>query len=411
MSFNPYQHARTLLRNGLVVSALAGLATGLAPAAPASADPPLADLVVDLTVDRTEVLDSGEWANLAVDLRNAGTRVSQDITLDFLLPPGASLATDGYLFPPGWQCDTLRATCTHTPLEAGAAAGLLETPFWVPSGTAGDVITLGVAVSTGPESSTANNTDAVDLRYIRTTVDLEVTTSSPDQQQVVVGEVVALEATVRNAGTGPSGYVVVRVPLPAGMTRQSESGDGWDCLLGRDSSGSYWRCTHGPLRGGETAPMRVAATVTSANPGDVFTLAATASTTSTETTLDNNTAQTTASVLQPATVRGTVWLDADRDGLRDAGEDGVSGESIDHILIDPQTEGQPDILATVNLDGTYVAQVRPGTHRVEFRIWPHDFTAATDSDVVSFDNSTGYGYSGWFTLAAGEEAVIDAAVI
>lgn len=411
MSFNPYHRVRSLLRNGLVVSALAGLATGLLPATPAIADPPLADLTVDLTVDRTEVLDSGQWANLAVDLRNAGVRVSQDITLDFLLPPGASLATDGYLFPPGWQCDTLRATCTHTPLEAGAAAGLLETEFWVPPGTAGDVITLGVAVSSGPESSTANNTDAVDLRYIRTTVDLEVTTSSPAEQQVVVGEVVALQAMVRNAGTGPSGQVVVRVPLPAGMTRQSESGDGWDCLLS-SSPGAYWRCTHPPLRGGETAaPLRFAATVTSANPGDVFTLAATASTTSTETTLDNNTAQTTATVLQPATVRGTVWLDSDGDGLRDAGEGGISRESIGHILIDPQTEGQPDILATVNPDGTYVAQVRPGTNRVEFRIWSYDFTAGTDSDVVSFDNSTGYGYSGWFTLAAGEEAVVDAAVI
>lgn len=415
MSSTP--HLRTLLRNTLAASALAGLATGLFPATPAIADPPLVDLAVDLTVDRTEILDSGDWRNLTVDLRNVGTRASQGITLNFQLPDGAWLATDGFLIPPGWQCDFIGATCTHTPLDPGTAAGLLEVPFGVPPGTAGDVITLGVTVSTGPESSTANNTDAVDLRYIPATVDLEVTDSSPDQQ-VVIGEVVGLQPTVRNAGTGPSGQVVVSVPLPAGMTRYSEYGDGWDCLFGNAvvDGGPGWRCTHGPLRGGETAAaIDISATVTGGNPGDVLTLAATASTTSTETTLDNNTAQVGVTVLQAATVRGTVWLDSDRDGVWDAGEQGIPGEWIDHIVVDPQTEGQPAVTATVNPDGTYVAQVRPGTHRVEFYVGQvYNFEAAADSDLVYFDNNSGYlryGYSGWFTLAGGEETVIDAAVI
>ncbi len=408
-------HPRTLLRNTLVASALAGLATGLFPAAPAIADPPLADLAVDLAADRTEILDSGDWRKLTVDLRNVGARASQDITLNVQLPDGAWLGSDGFLIPPDWQCDFFAATCTHAPLDSGAAAGLLEVPFGVPPGTEGDVITLGVTVSTGPESSTANNTDTVDLRYIPATVDLEVTDSSPDRQ-VIIGEVVGLQPRVRNAGTGPSGQVVVTVPLPAGMTRYSEYGDGWDCLFGSDPSGPRWRCTHDPLRAGETAPaIDLSATVTGGNPGDVLTLTATASTTSTETTLDNNTVQTEITVLQAATVRGTVWFDSDRDGVWDTGEQGIPGEWIDRIVVYPQTEGQPAVTATVNPDGTYVAQMRPGTHRVEFYVEQvYNFTASADSDLVYFDNNSGYlryGYSGWFTLAGGEETVIDAAVV
>lgn len=113
--------------------------------------------------------------------------------------------------------------------------------------------------------------------------------------------------------------------------------------------------------------------------------------------------------------RGAVWVDSDRDGARDEGEPGAATGSIYHILLEPQADGQPGARATVNPDGTYVAQARPGTYRVQFAIQdPYLYIDSADSDLVSYDNNAGYtkyGYSDWVTLAGGEEAVVDAGVV
>jgi hypothetical protein len=418
MSSIPHpRRRRHLLGSGLVASALATLAAVLLSATPASADPPRADLVVGATADPTEIVYTGGSSTVTVDVRNVGTKASEDISLAVSLPAGTWFAP-GFVAPASWQCDLQgTATCTRAPLAAGASAEPLRIPLGVPAGTAGDVLTVSATASTNAESSIANNTGQATVRYIPGTVDLELN-GSPTNDSMINGEVTGLSLSLRNSGTSPSGDVTVVAPLPAGLSRYSEGGDGWDCAFGGDLAAGQpgWRCTHGPLQAGEnTSPFGFYATV-AGTPGDVITMTATAATTSTETTLDNNTQQNTVTVLQPATIRGTVWVDSDRDGIRDAGEPGAppGPGGIDHIVVDAQTVGQPGTLATVNPDGTYVAQVRPGTHRVEFYVQdPYSYIDSADSDLVYYNNYSApnrYGYSDWITLAGGEETVIDAAV-
>ncbi|MFC0507464.1 DUF11 domain-containing protein [Micromonospora costi] len=386
-------------------------------ATPASAAPPRADLVVGASLAPTEVPDTGGSSAVTVDLTNSGTRASQDITLVLSLSSGTWF-TDGFVIPPSWSCtygDS--AICTHAPLAAGEAAEPLRIPFGVGAGTVGDDVVVTAVVSGGAESSTANNTAQASLRYIPGTVDLHFLSESREEQQIN-GEVTGLSSYVINDGTSPSGDLTVTVPLPAGTVRYSETTEGWACDFGDDLAAGQpgWRCTHAPLRPGEnSAGIDIAATISGAEPGDVIDLTATLSTTTPETNLDNNTLRTRVTVLQPATVRGTVWVDSDRDGVRDADEPGAppGEQGIYQITVGGQGFGA---VATVNADGTYTATVRPGTYQTEFYIRdPYSFISSPDSDVVYYLNQTGgynkYGRSDYFTLAGGEEAVVDAGVI
>ncbi|MEW2376936.1 hypothetical protein AB0883_12635 [Micromonospora sp. NPDC047812] len=391
---------------------------GLLATAPASAAPARADLVVTASVDPTEVPDTGGWSTLTVGLHNAGTNASENVTLVVSLAAGSWFG-DGVSVPPSWQCAlvTPAATCTHAPLAAGATAEPLRIPFGVGAGTVGDQVVVSATATGGRESSTANNTGQASLRYIPGTVDVRFT-SEPRDHELIEGEVFGLHSVVSNDGTSPSGDLTVTVPLPAGTVRHGESHEGWACGYGDDLAGGQpgWRCTHAPLRPGENSYLLgITATISGADPGDVLDLTATLSTTSTETTLDNNTLRTRATVLQPATVRGIVWVDSDRDNVRDAGEPGAPPgyQGIYQIVVGGQGFAA---VATVNPDGTYTAQVRPGTYRSEFYVRdPYSFITSPDSDLVYYLNETGghnrYGYSGSVTLAGGEEAVIDAGVV
>lgn len=409
-----------MLRSSLAVGALAALGTGLLPAAPAAAAPARADLVVAVSVDPVEVPAGGGSSTLTLDLRNSGTKESRDVIVAFTLPAGAWFFSDGFVIPPSWSCDLLgTATCTHPPLDAGEVADPLSIPFGMPAGTAGDTVTVTATASAGPESSTANNTGRATLRYIPSTVDLDFVPATTSQQ-LLPNEQAQLVTSARNTGNSPSGDVTVTTPVPDGMRGWETYNEGWDCVFGDGVAGGRtgWRCLHGPLQPGQTSePLTFTAALTLTTAGATVALEATASTTSTEISLDNNTARDTVTVEQGAVVHGTVWVDSNRNGMWDAGEPGapVGTGGIDHIDLIPQTAGEPGYKVTINPDGTYVAYARSGTYRVEFYVQdPHEFIDSVDSDLIYHWNDTGgynnYGYTDWFTVAIGDQATLDAGV-
>ncbi|MGW4295167.1 hypothetical protein ACWEH1_19205 [Micromonospora chersina] len=413
-----HQQRRLKLVGALAGSALTVTAMGLLPATAASAAPPRADLVVTASVDPAEVVDSGDWSNLTVDIRNDGKRTSDAVTLSFALPAGVAFVTDGYVLPDSWKCDLFgTATCTTAPIAAGSAAEPLNIPLSVAAGPAGDVLTISASASGGSESSLTNNAGTATLRYIPATVDLDFT-AEPAEYQMINGEVVGFTTYVENNGRAKSGEVAVTVPLPAGLVEYSASGDGWTCTYGDTAAEGLpgYRCTYAPLWNGLRSNMlTVVAAISGAQPGDVLDMVATVSNPVPDVNPDNDTVRTRVNVAEPVTIRGTVWVDSDRDGVRDVGEAGAPSSGISQIVLDAQAEGQPGAVATVNADGTYVAQARPGTYRVEFWLKdPYLYTDSADSDLIYYDNITGinkYGYSDWMTLAGGEEAAVDAAVV
>jgi hypothetical protein len=273
-------------------------------------------------------------------------------------------------------------------------------------------------ICAGAESSTANNADQAVIRYIPGLVDLafdRVTTT----QKLIRGELAKLESSVINTGNTASGEITVVAALPAGTRLVETWSPDWDCAFGDGVANGQagWRCTHAPLLPGQISePVIFTTELGDVQPGDTLTLTATASTAMTETNPDNNRARDSVTVEPWATVRGTVWLDSNFNGTRDAGENGISGIHIDPVSLQAQSDGGgQSAWGTMNADGTYEAYVRPGTYRVDLTAWyPYEFIDSVDSDLIYHEHvlgsSSAYGYTDWFTTATGVETVLDAGV-
>jgi len=106
----------------------------------------------------------------------------------------------------------------------------------------------------------------------------------------------------------------------------------------------------------------------------------------------------------PSTIRGSVWHDSDDDGIRDAGEDGIAGVTVD--LAGPEAR-----TVTTEADGTFVfAGLAAGTYTLT-ETAPGDFaegravvgsaggtatssTVISDIEVRAATDNTGYGFTG-----------------
>ncbi|MER7330388.1 MULTISPECIES: hypothetical protein [unclassified Micromonospora] len=416
---HPTRRSRLAAASGL--AALLSLAAATLPAAPAGAAPSRADLTVTATAiaPRDQVVDVGGGVTVEVQVRNAGTRSASDVTLTYGLPDGAYF-TDGNGAPQGWTCDFgPAASCTYEALAAGASAPSLRFHFYFPPAPAGTVSAVtATAKTTSPELSTSNNTGSAPITYVRGVTDLEVIATQAEPAQPIVGDTVNVSVQVHNTGNMTAEQVHVLVPLPAGVTRVSEDYNSpWYCEFGDTLVAGQpgWDCVNYQMVNGWTdEPLDLSATIATAAPGDVVTFTAKATTTSPEDDLADNTGQVSVTVAEPGTVRGTVWLDADRDGVRDAEETGVTGGQLSVWVQDDQT-GQTSVRATVAADGTWTALFRPGGVVASFTIQaPYCFADSTDGDLAMYHN---YSYGGGTaasnpaTLAPAGEVVIDAAVV
>jgi uncharacterized repeat protein (TIGR01451 family) len=417
----PHPTRRTRLAGASGLAALLSLAAATLPVAPAAAAAPRADLAVTATAiaPRDQVVDVGGGVTVEVQVRNAGTRSASDVTLTYGLPDGAYF-TDGNGAPEGWTCDFgAAATCAYGALAAGASAPPLRFDFYLPPAPAGTVSVLSAtAKTTSPELSTRNNTGSASITYVRGVTDLEVMTTQAAPAEPIVGDTVDVSVQVRNTGNMTADLVHVTVPLPTGLTRVSEDYNSpWYCEFGTSLADGQpgWDCQlYGMVDGWTPVPLHLSATLDAAVPGDVVTFSATATTSSPEDNLANNTGRASVTVTEPGTVRGTVWLDADLDGVRDADETGVTGAQLSVGVQDDQT-GVTYVRATVAADGTWSALFRPGGVVAIFTIQaPYCFADSVDGDLAAYQNYSGGGgnaASNPATLAAGGEAVIDAAVV
>jgi Domain of unknown function DUF11 len=248
--------------------------------------------------------------------------------------------------------------------------------------------------------------------------DLAVTGMVAGPAQVLMGEIVGIGVTVANVGTRVADSVTVHVSLPATLQPPSPGGLGfpWSC----DALAPGWRCTHGPLAPGQVADeLQVHGKVVGGSPGDVLTVTAEASTTSRELSTANNTGQASVQLITPATIRGTAWIDADRDGQREPGEPAAPGFGHWEVRVVAE-DGSGEILPVeVDAEGRYSLAVKPNRYLVEVSInvyalaW--DFTTpnvgdeASDSDVVPVfaDEFSSIARSHVFELASGGETTVD----
>jgi hypothetical protein len=248
--------------------------------------------------------------------------------------------------------------------------------------------------------------------------DIAITGMVAGPAEVLMDELVGIGVTVANVGSRPSGEVVtVEITLPPTLRYPGPglAGPAWVCA----NEAPILRCTHGALAPGQVADeLPVHARVVGGTPGDVLTVTAVASTTSRELSTANNTGQASVHLIAPAVVRGTAWIDVDRDGQREPGEP-TTTESWTWGAWLTTEDGGEFIEVEVGADGHYSVAVKPNRYVVEVTVSPYapnwGYTTpnvgdeASDSDVVPVfvDEFGSHARSHVFEATSDGETLID----
>jgi hypothetical protein len=248
--------------------------------------------------------------------------------------------------------------------------------------------------------------------------DIAITAATVSPAEVIMGDLVDIRVEVANLGVAASDPVTVTVTLPATLRKLSDnaSSQTWHCF---SIAPTNWMCTHAGLASGEVAEtLNLPAEVAGGAPGDVLVVSAAATTTSRELSTANNTGQASARFIAAGTIRGTVWLDEDRDGQRDPEETPLSSVAFGFWFLRVESpDGLQSIQVVVDSDGTYVVALKPNQYLVQVGVYPAQWgyttpdvgDDATDSDVTAYyvGEVDALARSDVIEVTAGSEAVVD----
>lgn len=256
----------------------------------------LADLLVSATGPASA--RAGDVVDLAVDLRNNGPSAASGVLLRASVGGPWTLESGSGA---GFQCTLLGSNleCRASSLAANAAAQL-QLRGRVDTNATGSALSASLAVISAVTDPTVNN-NAAQLSIALnsdppppppTSADLQLTkTDSADP--VVFAERYNYTLTVRNAGPAAASGIVIRDPLPAGISFVSATGAGLTCTGGANvecraaaalAAGAQLVATITVDAGSERASINNQATVTATTADPVPA---------------NNSAQQTTSVIPP----------------------------------------------------------------------------------------------------------------
>jgi hypothetical protein len=294
----------------VILSTVAAAVASLTWGSSAFAAPARPDLVVDVTVSPTEVPVAGGVVQLAVVVRNVGSASADDVALKIRPPAGGTLggeepgalpvatASAETADTPFWQCDFGSMwRCTYGAVAAGSQAETLNLPLRLPPASVGDVVTVSATVSTSSlEAAADNNTDKAKIAYTAV-ADLAMELLFADTEVSSLGGRSFVQARVTNVGTAEVADVRVTMDPPPGGRVQLENftTDEWQC----DVTAAPWVCSRGALAPGAFAYLNIPLLFSPGTSGDTMTMTATASTTTSEKSLTNNSAETTFRYVTP----------------------------------------------------------------------------------------------------------------
>jgi hypothetical protein len=199
---------------------------------------------------------------------------------------------------PSWQCDFGSVwRCAYGALAAGSQADTLNLPLRLPAGTLGDAVTVSATASTSSlETATTNNTDKAKIAYTAV-ADLALEMLFADTEVSNLGGRSFVQVRVTNVGTAEVADVRLTMDPPPGGRVQLENftTDEWQC----DVTAAPWVCTRGALAPGGLAYLNIPLLFSPGTTGDTMTMTATASTTTSERSLTNNSDETIFRYITP----------------------------------------------------------------------------------------------------------------
>lgn len=333
---------------------------------------PRADLVVTQTGSVDPVI-AGETLTYTIQVTNNGPSTATNVVLTDNLPAGVTFSS-----------------ATPSQGTASEAGGVVTANLGSLAPSTSASITLVVTVDgdtrtsisnapsvtsdvTDPDAS--NNTATPLSTTVNASVDLAITKVESSDPVATTGSL-TYTIVVTNNGPSDATGVTVTDTLPTGLS----FGSGTSTVGSVTNAGGVVTGNIGTLASGASATITL---VTSVDASASGTLSNTASVTSTETDSDtaNNAATETTDVAVPGSISGSVYEDANENGVEDAGEDGLAGVTIaltgtdilgNTVSETTTTDANGDYSFTNLLPGTYTltetqptgvqdAQVNPGT--------------------------------------------------
>ncbi|WP_158222708.1 beta strand repeat-containing protein [Rhodopirellula sp. MGV] len=352
------------------------------------------DVTIDKTADDTTPA-SGTNVTYTIDLTNAGPSTATGVILTDAIPTGMTFVS-GTL--DGQSATSNGTTVTFPAVTLADAETKSATLVFTVGATENGTITNTASVTADAgETNTNNNSDSVDVTATPQT-DLTVD-KTVDQSTAQAGDTLVYTITVTNDGVSTAEDVTAVDTLPSGLTFVSANTPGNETVT---TNGQTVTVDVGDLAASGTFTFTINATVDATAPSTV-TNSVSVETVTGESDLTNNsdTAATTVEGFQ-SSISGSVYVDANDNGVRDSGEVGIAGVTITltgtNIFNEPVTR-----VVTTDDNGDYLfTQLAAGTYDVS-ETQPEDYidgqdtlgtgaTATVDPDAFSdltFDDSPG----------------------
>ncbi len=313
----------------------------------------------------------GETVTYDVVLVNSGPSTATGVVLTDDIPAGLSFVS-GTLN--GLAATVVGNTVTFPAITLGDDQSANASLVFTVSDTASGVITNTADVTTDPGETNLLNNDDQAVITVTPQVDISVVKTVDNASSLPGGNLV-YTVTVTNSGPSTAVNVIATDTLPAGVTFVSGTGPNGAALT---AVNGVVTVNGGNLADNASFTFTVNGTINQGVTTDQVNTVSVATDTA-ETNLANNTASAVTTV-DPVTssIAGTVFVDANNNGVQDIGEVGIAGVEI--ALSGVNSLGvQVNATATTDANGDYIfANLAAGTYTIN-ETQPAGFSDGTDS--------------------------------
>jgi uncharacterized repeat protein (TIGR01451 family) len=336
--------------------------------------------VIDLLVNKTDDIDPvavGDDVVYSVVVTNNGPSQAENVSVIDTLPP-SRLSFSSLTQPAGASCTTPAVgsiggavSCTMGTMAPDTSKTLLVRMRGESKGTALNSVTVtSDEVLAGADTTPANNSTS-EQTSVRTKADLAVVSKTAAPASVNLMRPFNYTVVVRNNGPTEGDNVRLNDTLPANMVMTGApvpsvtSGTASTLSCTGAAGGTTIQCSFGTVSLGAeiavTIPVKVTAVATAGSA--VMTNSASVTTDSKDEQPANDSNSGNVTVLS-SSLAGSVYVDANNNGVREAGETGIAG--IGMTLTGTAFDGTPVNATTVtNATGAYVFDKLPeGTYQL-----------------------------------------------
>ena len=354
---------------------------------------------VDLVITKTDNVDPvvpGQTLIYTLNITNNGPSNATGVTVNDTLPPGVT-----YVSSTPSQGATSEnngvVTANLGNLAVGASASITVN-VTIDSATLGTINNVAVVSANETETNPNNNT-AAEPTTVNPQIDL-VLTKDESADPVAPGDTFTYTLNITNNGPADATGVIVTDTLPNQVTYVSST----PSQGATSQNNGVVTANLGNLANGASATVTITV-MANANANGLITNTAQVTANETETNLANNSdSEDTTLQVDPASLAGFVYVDANDDGNFDASETPLNGILI--TLTGTDFTGNPvSRTTTTAADGSYLfSNLLPGTYQVQ-ETQPTFFPDGQDTVGSEGGNTTNDSFTA-ITLGSGENGTV-----